>query len=83
MLLNILENESYTSEDILLDELEKYSDIEYIKEVVYLYNEIKINKGESLEEVNSLFLDMVENYKSISNLKCVLEEYLILLKILI
>ncbi len=73
MLLNILENESYTSEDIFLDELEKYSNIEYIKEVIYLYNEIKINKGESLEEVNSLFLDIIENYKSISNLKCVLE----------
>ncbi len=73
MLLNILENESYTSEDIFLDELEKYSNIEYIKEVIYLYDEIKINKGESLEEVNSLFLDIIENYKSISNLKCVLE----------
>lgn len=73
MLLNILENESYTSEDIFLEELEKYSNIEYIKEVIYLYNEIKINKGESLEEVNSLFLDIIENYKSISNLKCVLE----------
>lgn len=73
MLLNILENESYTSEDIFLDELEKYSNIEYIKEVIYLYNEIKINKGESLEEVNSLFLDIIENYKSISNIKCVLE----------
>ncbi|EOU1476351.1 flagellin lysine-N-methylase [Clostridium perfringens] len=74
MLLNILEDESYTSEEILLEELEKYSDNEYRKEVAYVYNEIELNRVDSLLEINSLFLDMVENYREVSNLKCILEE---------
>ena len=74
MLLNILEDESYTSEEILLEELEKYSDNEYRKEVSYVYNEIELNRVDSLLEINSLFLDMVENYREVSNLKCILED---------
>lgn len=74
MLLNILEDESYTSEEILLEELEKYSDNEYRKEVAYVYNEIELNRVDSLLEINSLFLDMVENYREVSNLKCILED---------
>lgn len=74
MLLNILEDESYTSEESLLEELEKYSDNEYRKEVAYVYNEIELNRVDSLLEINSLFLDMVENYREVSNLKCILEE---------
>ncbi|MDK0570349.1 flagellin lysine-N-methylase [Clostridium perfringens] len=74
MLLNILEDESYTSEEILLEELEKYSDNKYRKEVAYVYNEIELNRVDSLLEINSLFLDMVENYREVSNLKCILEE---------
>ena len=58
MLLNILEDESYTSEEILLEELEKYSDNEYRKEVAYVYNEIELNRVDSLLEINSLFLDI-------------------------
>ena len=54
MLLNILENESYTSEDIFLDELEKYSNIEYIKEVIYLYNEIKIKTYKTILQSHNL-----------------------------
>ena len=73
MLLNILEDESYTSEERLLEELEKYSDNEYIKEVVYVYNEIELNRVDSLVEINSLFLDIVENYREVSNLKDILE----------
>ncbi|MDU2657620.1 flagellin lysine-N-methylase [Clostridium perfringens] len=74
MLLNILEDESYTSEEILLEELERYSDNEYRKEVAYVYNEIELNRVDSLLEINSLFLDMVENYREVSNLKCILED---------
>lgn len=74
MLLNILEDESYTSEEILLEELEKYSDNEYRKEVAYVYNEIELNRVDSLLEINSLFLDMIENYREVSNLKCILED---------
>ncbi|XZJ40223.1 flagellin lysine-N-methylase [Clostridium perfringens] len=74
ILLNILEDESYTSEEILLEELERYSDNEYRKEVAYVYNEIELNRVDSLLEINSLFLDMVENYREVSNLKCILED---------
>lgn len=73
MLLNILEDESYTSEESLLEELEKYSDNEYRKEVAYVYNEIELNRVDSLVEINSLFLDIVENYREVSNLKDILE----------
>ncbi len=73
MLLNILEDESYTSEESLLEELEKYSDNEYRKEVAYVYNEIELNRFDSLVEINSLFLDIVENYREVSNLKDILE----------
>lgn len=74
MLLNILEDESYTNEESLLEELEKYRDNEYRKEVAYVYNEIELNIVDSLLEINSLFLDIVENYRKVSNLKCILEE---------
>ena len=73
MLLNILEDESYTSEESLLEELEKYSDNEYRKELAYVYNEIELNRVDSLVEINSLFLDIVENYREVSNLKDILE----------
>ncbi len=74
MLLNILEDESYTSEESLLKELEKYSDNEYRKELAYVYNEIELNRVDSLLEINYLFLDIVENYREVSNLKCILEK---------
>ncbi len=74
MLLNILEDEIYTSKESLLEELEKYRDNEYRKEVAYVYNEIDLNIVDSLPEINSLFLDMIENYRKVSNLKCILEE---------
>lgn len=73
MLLNILENESYTSEETLLEELEKYSDREYIEEFINVYNEIELNTLESIEEINSLFLDIIENYKEVPSFKCILE----------
>lgn len=74
MLLNILENESYTSEESFLYELEKYSDREYIEEVIHLYDGIDVDRVESLDEMNSLLLDIIENYKKISNLKPILEK---------
>ncbi|HHD2751319.1 TPA: flagellin lysine-N-methylase [Clostridium perfringens] len=74
MLLNILENESYTSGEILLEELEKYNDRNYIEEVIDIYNEIELNILESIEEINSLFLDIIENYKKVVSFKCILEQ---------
>ncbi|ELC8441124.1 flagellin lysine-N-methylase [Clostridium perfringens] len=74
MLLNILENEIYTSEESLLEELEKYSDREYIEEVINVYDEIELNKNDSIEEINSLFLDIIQNYKEVSSFKHLLEQ---------
>ena len=73
MLLSILEDEIYNSYDALLEEINKYEDKEYKREVASVYKEIEINKSEALEELNALFLDMVENYLRVENLKSLLE----------
>lgn len=74
MLLNILENEIYTSEENLLEELGKYVDREYIEEVINVYDEIELNKNDSIEEINALFLDIIQNYKEVSSFKPLLEQ---------
>lgn len=66
MLLSILENESFSREDILLEELEKYKDRNYIQNLVSTYKEIELNIDDSIEEINNLFLDIIENYKEVS-----------------
>ena len=66
MLLSILENESFSRENILLEELEKYKDIDYIKNLASAYKEIDLNIDDSIEEINNLFLDIIENYKEVS-----------------
>ncbi|CUQ16461.1 lysine-N-methylase [Clostridium baratii] len=66
MLLSILENENFNREDILLEELEKYKDIDYIKNLASAYREIELNIYDSIEEINNLFLDIIENYKEVS-----------------
>ncbi len=65
MLSNILENENL-GEDALLKELEKYKNRNYVKELIDMYKGIKINTNDSIEEVNNLFLDIIENYKEVS-----------------
>lgn len=66
MLLSILENESFSRQDILLEELEKYKDRNYIQNLVSAYKEIGLNIDDSIEEINNLFLDIIENYKEVS-----------------
>ncbi|WP_338627281.1 flagellin lysine-N-methylase [Clostridium baratii] len=66
MLLSILENESFSREDILLEELEKYKGRNYIQNLVSTYKEIGLNIDDSIEEINNLFLDIIENYKEVS-----------------
>lgn len=66
MLLSILENESFSREDILLEEIEKYKDRNYIQNLVSTYKEIRLNIDDSIEEINNLFLDIIENYKEVS-----------------
>lgn len=73
MLLTMLENESF-SEDDLLEEIEKYNDREYIKHLIDMYNEIDINLNESIEEINYLFLDIIQNYKEVPIFKLLLKD---------
>lgn len=73
MLLSILENKEF-SEDSLLEELEKYNNREYTREFIDMHKEIKLNIKESIEEINSLFLDVVQNYKEVSNLSILLKD---------
>ncbi|MGL5822903.1 MAG: flagellin lysine-N-methylase [Sarcina sp.] len=41
----------------------------FIKEVGNVYDEIEIDEYEGIEEVNSLFIDIIENYKDVKILK--------------
>ena len=73
MLLTALENEDF-SEKLLLEELEKYENSVYIEENINMYKEIDLNLNESIEEINNLFLDIIENYKEVSILKIPLND---------
>lgn len=73
MLLTILENENFRK-DSLLEELEKYKDKEYIRELIDLYHEIELNINDSVEEINYLFLDIIQNYKEVSILEILLKD---------
>lgn len=73
MLLNILDNEEIT-EDILLNEFKRFEDNKYINEIVSIYKQIDLNKYESIEELNNLFLDIIENYKDVSGLEVLLRD---------
>lgn len=73
MLLNILDNEEIT-EDLLLSEFECFEDNKYLKELIDIYDDIEINKCESIKEINNLFLDIIENYKEVSGLEILLKD---------
>ncbi len=63
MLVSILENESFNREDNLLEEIDKYKN--NIQNLTCTYKEIELNIDESIEEINYLFLDIIENYKEV------------------
>ena len=65
MLLSILENESFNKKENLLEEIEKYRDRNYIQNIILTYKNIELDIYDSIEEVNNLFLDIIENYKEI------------------
>lgn len=73
MLLNILENENF-EEDNLLEELKKYKSKEYIQKLINLYKGIELNINDSIEEINNLVLDIIQNYKEVSGLKSLLKD---------
>lgn len=72
MLSAILENESF-SEDDLLEEIEKYNDRKYIKDLIDMYKKVELNVNESTEEINYLFLDIIQNYKEVPIFKLLLK----------
>ncbi|EKQ55515.1 MULTISPECIES: flagellin lysine-N-methylase [unclassified Clostridium] len=73
MLLAILENDNLT-EECLLIELERYGNKEYIQGLVDAFGEIELNINDSIEEINYLFLDIVQNYKEVSGLEILFED---------
>lgn len=72
MLLTILENQ-YNNERKLLSIIEDYKNRDYLKEVEEVYSEIELNIDESVEEINNLFIDIIENYREVPGLQGVLE----------
>lgn len=78
MLLDISENEIFRNknsrEDSCLEELEKYKNVEYIQEIIDMYKEIDLNINESIEEINYLFLDIIQNYKEVNILNNLLKD---------
>lgn len=73
MLLTILEN-IHINQRKLLTEVEEYKDKEYLKELEHMYNKIDLNRDESIEEINNLFIDIVENYRDVSGLETILDD---------
>ncbi|MBD7915292.1 flagellin lysine-N-methylase [Clostridium sp. Sa3CUN1] len=72
MLFNMLNSDDLTYED-LIELLEKYKSKNYIKEELDKYKEYE-NKDTigDLKEINSLFIDIIENYRNVS----IFKEYL-------
>ena len=71
MLLTALEN-SDNSDEVILELLEKYSCKSYIDDLYRAISEDEIDLYDSLDEINSLFLDIIANYKEVPsfNLMC-------------
>lgn len=73
MLITILDN-MHINKRKLLTEIEQYNNKDYIKEVQSMYSDIDLNIEESIEEINNLFIDIVENYRDVYGLEDVLDE---------
>ena len=69
MLFNMLNSDDLTYED-LIELLNKYKSKNYIKEELSKYKDYE-NKDtiEYLKEINSLFIDIIENYRNVSIFK--------------
>lgn len=72
MLLNILQKKAFENSK-LEKELACYIGEENIKKLSKVYERIDFNIDESMEELSSLFLDIIENYKEVSGLEELLE----------
>lgn len=67
MLLDILD------ENIYKEEIEKYTDINKLNKLIELFKEVEFNIYESMEELNHLFLDIIQDYKEVSIFKNIFE----------
>jgi lysine-N-methylase len=74
MLLTILKDENLSEDDSLLERLEKYNNREYIQECVDMYQKIEFKINDSVQEINNLFLDIIQNYKEVSILDVLLKD---------
>lgn len=67
ILLSVLENEEF------IEELSKFNIDKYINDLIDMYNKIELNMHDSIEEINNLFLDIIENYKEVPSLDSLLK----------
>lgn len=65
MLLSILDSETFNNDVRIIEEIERFKDRDYIEEIVWTYKDIIINLDESIEEINYLFLDIIQDYKEV------------------
>ncbi|TGY41135.1 lysine-N-methylase [Clostridium sartagoforme] len=74
MLFNMLDNDDLTYEN-LIEFLDNYKSKNYIKEELNKYKDYE-NKDtiEYLKEVNSLFIDIIENYRNVPSFKEALKD---------
>ena len=69
MLFKILNSDDLTYED-LIEVLEKYKSKNYIKEQLYTHKEHENNDNiEALNEINKLFIEIIENHRNIPMFK--------------
>lgn len=73
MLLTVLEKENFREEG-LLEELERYKNKGNIQGLIDMYKEIESDINDSVEEINYLFLDIIKNYKEVSNFEILLKD---------
>lgn len=73
LLLSLLDIDELTK-DILDDELDNYTREKYIKILKESYEQIELNRKNSLEELNGLFLDITQNYKNLLNIDFLLKD---------
>ncbi|AGX41951.1 flagellin lysine-N-methylase [Clostridium saccharobutylicum] len=73
MLLTVLEKENFREEG-LLEELERYKNKGNMQGLIDMYNEIESDINDSVEEINYLFLDIIKNYKEVSNFEILLKD---------
>ncbi|WP_160686621.1 flagellin lysine-N-methylase [Clostridium sp. C2-6-12] len=72
MLSNILEEDF--DENVVLEELGKFKNREFIQKHIEVYKEIDSNINESVEEINYLLLDIIKNYKEVSSFELLLKD---------